>query len=92
MSIEQLLFFIVFTGIAVLLVTLNKKKRAKKPRHQTKEELINKYKKRVLAFNETQHSQEQKLALIKSIHKEVHNNIFFDDQETKKLIQKLSLL
>ena len=89
---EQILFIIVFTIIGVFLFYFTKKSKNIKPSHVKKDELIFSYEKRVKDFISKKHSKEEKILLIKTIHKELHNNIFFDDAETKQIILKLTSL
>ena len=74
-------------------------KKGKKVNHKSaalkKDELINMYRKQMKqTLEECSFNQEslttEKSKLLKKIHHELHNNIFFDDDEVKKIIQDLA--
>jgi len=90
--LEQVLFIIVFSLLGIALFYFTKSSTKIKPSHVKKDELILVYEKRVKDFISKKHSKEEKILLIKTIHKELHNNIFFDDEETKQIILKLTSL
>ena len=90
--LEQILFIIVFTMIGIFLFYFTKQSKNIKPSHVKKDDLIFAYEKRVKDFISKKHSKEEKILLIKTIHKELHNNIFFDDEETKQIMLRLTSL
>ena len=75
--------------IIFLYLYLQNIKTKKNTSYKTKEDIINSYEKEVLIFNSKKLSKEDKSKFIKKIHKDLHNNIFFDDNETKTIIAHL---
>lgn len=87
----EITLIIVLFILAIFLV-LGKKFKNNKTSYKTKEDIIISYEKEILIFNSKKLPKEEKILLIKKIHKDLHNNIFFDDNETKKIILHLTSL
>ncbi|WP_419770068.1 MAG: hypothetical protein ACNI3C_12140 [Candidatus Marinarcus sp.] len=90
------IILIILVLMAILLILFaNPKKTQSKPTVVTKAEIIEKYKQQMRDLvvehqNSKEHLTQKKSVLLKRINNELHNNIFFDDEEVKKIISDLA--
>lgn len=88
---EIIILILLLLGVVLYILKKNKFDNVK-PKYLKKEELISSYEKKVIDFNKSSYKKEEKIEFMKNIHNELHNNIFFNDEETKNLMLKLSSL
>lgn len=92
--LSLVLVFLVFMAIALFVMKNNSSKKNKNETI-TKEEIISRYKNKVLDLKQNTSSEnynKQKILLLKEISSELHRNIFFDDYEAKAIIKDLASL
>jgi len=97
-DIVVVVFMFISLALFILIFKQFKKSNKKaKPTSLTKEDIIDGYEKLVIdLINNNQDSKEvlleKKSQLLKYISKDLHNNIFFSDEEAKEIVQKLAKL
>ena len=89
------LVLIILTATAIyLIIKKNSRKQASKPAHIKKGEITNSYRdamrKLVKENKDSANLASKKSLYLKQVHNELHNNIFFTDQEVKEIIQELA--
>ena len=92
MSNNEIIILILLLLGTIFYVLKKNKLNNVKTSYVKKEELVYSYEKKVMDFNKSTYSKEEKIEFMKKIHKDLHNNIFFTDDETKNLMLKLSTL
>lgn len=94
MDILTLLLIILVVIAIYLIVKKYSKKRGSKPAYVKKAEITdsyrNKMRKIVSKYKNSDNLFSQKSAYLKQVNAELHNNIFFTDQEVKEIIQELA--
>ncbi|WP_044415374.1 hypothetical protein [Halarcobacter anaerophilus] len=92
-SFVYIVMFLLFVGLGVILY---KKSTIKsKPAHLKKEEIIKQYEYEMLKLiskyeKDSKLLSQKKVEFLKQANKELHQNIFFDENEAKALISKLA--
>ena len=76
---------------------LGNNKKAKRPTVNTKQDIVDSYEKLILDVIENNKEDkeallEKKTQVLKVISKDLHNNIYFDDDEAKYIVSKLAQL
>ncbi|MFA7569699.1 MAG: hypothetical protein WCY75_00445 [Sulfurimonadaceae bacterium] len=92
------IILVILIIMAVLLFFLKgRKKTAKKPAFMKKDEIIEAYKQQMQTVIQTYQNdaiqlKEKKISLIKKINQELNKNIFFNQEEIKKIIYELTVM
>lgn len=92
------IILVILIIMAVLLFFLKgRKKTAKKPAFMKKYEIIEAYKQQMQTVIQTYENdaiqlKEKKIILIKKINQELNKNIFFNQEEIKKIIYELTVM
>jgi len=92
------IILVILIIMAVLLFFLKgRKKTAKKPAFMKKDEIIEAYKRQMQTVIQTYENdaiqlKEKKISLIKKINQELNKNIFFNQEEIKKIIYELTVM
>lgn len=92
------IILVILIIMAVLLFFLKgRKKTAKKPAFMKKDEIIETYKQQMQTVIQTYQNdaiqlKEKKISLIKKINQELNKNIFFNQEEIKKIIYELTVM
>lgn len=85
-----------FLVLIILVIFLFKRNNTRyKPSTLKKSELIKKYEYDMLKIiskyeNDKEELKKQKMQFLKTASHELHNNIFFDEDEAKQIVQKLA--
>ena len=89
-------FLIVILILIGVFVFLFKNKNTNiRPSYEKKSDLIASYEEELKSIiNDNQHNKEllktKKMQYLKTVSQELHNNIFFDENEVKQIIQRLA--
>jgi MinD superfamily P-loop ATPase len=79
---------------AALFIYFNSKKAIKKTKIQTKSEIINRYENELLGILKNCEDRDlqikERIEFLKRVNQELSMNIFFDKEESKKVLEKLS--
>lgn len=98
MEILDFILIVLFIVLAIIIYfKFNSKNYSEKSPSLKKEEIYKKYENELLnIISEYENNQEQlkieKINFLKKVSYELHNNIFFDEDEAKALIKKLASL
>jgi len=92
---EYLLLVLVLIIGAIVIFSLTKSKTEIRPSYEKKSELIKSYEDDLQEIIEKYQDDKEllnrkKIEFLKSSSKELHNNIFFDEDEVKQIIKKLA--
>jgi len=97
-ELSIILFIIVSIALFILVFKqLGNNKKAKRPTVNTKQDIVDSYEKLILDVIENNKEDkeallEKKTQVLKVISKDLHNNIYFDDDEAKYIVSKLAQL
>ncbi|MGB5917805.1 hypothetical protein [Arcobacter sp.] len=92
------IFIIISLALLVLIYKqINRTKNSEKTEVKTKQDIIDGYEKLILDVIENNKDDkklmiEKKTQILKVVSKDLHNNIYFDDDEAKYIISKLAEL
>lgn len=95
-ELSILLFIIVTFALFVLVFRqFGNNKKSNKPTVNTKQDIVDGYERLILDVIENNKDDkealvEKKTKLLKVISKDLHNNIYFDDDEAKYIVSKLA--
>ena len=97
-ELSVILFIIVSMALFVLIFKqFGNNKKTNKPTVNTKQDIVDSYEQLILDVIENNKDDkealvEKKTKLLKVISKDLHNNIYFDDDEAKYIVSKLAEL
>ncbi len=97
-ELSVILFIIVSMALFVLIFKqFGNNKKTNKPTVNTKQDIVDSYEQLILDVIENNKDDkealiEKKTQLLKVISKDLHNNIYFDDDEAKYIVSKLAEL
>ncbi|WP_419764523.1 MAG: hypothetical protein ACNI28_12165 [Arcobacter sp.] len=97
-ELSIIIFIIVSIALFILVFKqLGNNKKTNRPTVNTKQDIVDGYEKLILDVIENNKEDkealvEKKTQLLKVISKDLHNNIYFDDDEAKYIVSKLAQL